>query len=54
MGKSKNVKRRWCNEEMGQGYGDVPPNDRRESKGHEAIELEERVKPLAQELIEEL
>jgi hypothetical protein len=40
--------------------GDVPPNDRREGKGREAIEpqpyieLEERVKPLVQELIEEL
>ncbi|MCL4553353.1 MAG: hypothetical protein M1305_07375, partial [Candidatus Marsarchaeota archaeon] len=40
--------------------GDVPPNDKSEGKGREAIEpkpcidLEERVKPLAQELIEEL
>jgi hypothetical protein len=40
--------------------GDVPPNDRREGKGREAIEpkpyieLEERVKPLVQELINEL
>jgi hypothetical protein len=40
--------------------GEVPPNDRMEGKGHEAIEpkpyieLEERVKPLVQELIEEL
>ncbi|MDI6815534.1 MAG: hypothetical protein QMC90_05625, partial [Dehalococcoidales bacterium] len=40
--------------------GDVPPNDRREGKGREAIEpkpyieLEERVKPLVQELIDEL
>ena len=40
--------------------GDVPPNDRREGEGREAIEpkpyieLEERVKPLVQELIEEL
>jgi len=39
--------------------GDVPPNDKREGKGHEAIEskpyieLEERVKPLVQELIDE-
>jgi len=40
--------------------GEVPPNDRREGKGGEAIEpkpyieLEEKVKPLACELIEEL
>jgi hypothetical protein len=40
--------------------GDVPPNDRREGKGRESIEpkpyieLEERVKPLVQELIDEL
>jgi len=40
--------------------GEVPPNDRREGKGHEAIEpkpyieLEEKVKPLVQELINEL
>jgi len=40
--------------------GDVPPNDKREGKGREAIEpkpyieLEERVKPLVQELIDEL
>ncbi len=40
--------------------GDVPPNDKREGKGREAIEpkpyieLEERVKPLIQELIDEL
>ena len=40
--------------------GEVPPNDRREGKGHEAIEskpyirLEEKVKPLVRELIEEL
>jgi hypothetical protein len=40
--------------------GDVPPNDRREGTGHEAIEpkpyieLEEKVKPLVQELIDEL
>jgi len=40
--------------------GEVPPNDRRKGKGHEAIEpkpyieLEEKVKPLACELIEEL
>ncbi len=40
--------------------GNVPPNDKREGKGHEAIEskpyikLEERVKPLVQELIDEL
>jgi len=40
--------------------GDIPPNDKREGKVHEAIEpkpyieLEERVKPLVQELIDEL
>ncbi|MDD4985797.1 MAG: hypothetical protein PHQ43_08415 [Dehalococcoidales bacterium] len=40
--------------------GNVPPNDKREGKGDEAIEpkpyiqLEERVKPLVQELIDEL
>jgi hypothetical protein len=40
--------------------GEVPPNDKREGKGRGAIEpkpyieLEERVKPLVQELIEEL
>jgi len=40
--------------------GEVPSNDRREGRGHEAIEpkpymeLEEKVKPLVQELIEEL
>jgi hypothetical protein len=40
--------------------GDVPPNDKREGKGHEAIEpkpyieLEEQVKPFVQELIDEL
>jgi hypothetical protein len=40
--------------------GDVPPNDKREGKGHESIEpqpyieLEEKVKPLVQELIDEL
>jgi len=40
--------------------GDVPPNDQREGKGDEAIEpkpyieLEEKVKPLVQELIDEL
>lgn len=40
--------------------GDVPPHDRREGKGHEAIkpkpyiQLEEKVRPLVQELIDEL
>jgi len=40
--------------------GEIPPNDGREGEGHAAIEpqpyieLEERVKPLVQELIEEL
>jgi hypothetical protein len=40
--------------------GDVPPNDKREGKGCDAIEpkpyieLEEKVKPLVQELIDEL
>jgi len=40
--------------------GDVPPNDKREGKGYEAIEpkpyikLEEKVKPLVKELIDEL
>ncbi len=40
--------------------GDIPPNDKREGKGYEAIEpkpyikLEEKVKPLVKELINEL
>ncbi|MDP3012014.1 MAG: hypothetical protein Q8N27_04785 [Candidatus Hydromicrobium sp.] len=40
--------------------GDIPPNDKREGKGYEAIEpkpyieLEEKVKPLVKELIDEL
>ncbi|MCL0053305.1 hypothetical protein M1M86_02330, partial [Dehalococcoidales bacterium] len=48
------------NEEPEPFDGDVPPNDRREGKGNEAIEpkpyieLEEKVKPLVQELVEEL
>jgi hypothetical protein len=48
------------NEEPKPFDGEVPPNDRREGKGREAIEpkpyieLEEKVKPLVQELIDEL
>jgi len=40
--------------------GDIPPNDKKEGKGYEAIEpkpyikLEEKVKPLVKELIDEL
>lgn len=47
-------------EEPGPFDGDVPPNDKKEGKGNEAIEpqpyidLEERVRPLVQELIDEL
>jgi len=48
------------NEEPKPFDGEVPPNDKREGKGREAvepkpyIELEEKVKPLVQELIDEL
>lgn len=48
------------NEEPKPFDGEVPPNERREGKGREAIEpkpyieLEEKVKPLVEELIDEL